>query len=66
MTMKCDTTFYNVYQEVFNICMDRQLSFTKYDVDMLPPFERSGYIDLINKYYEELEIRQEEQRRKSK
>lgn len=32
----------------------------------MPPFERMGYSDLVDKYYEELEAKREEERQKQK
>lgn len=64
--MRGDTLFYNVYQDIFNLCMVEQLSFTKEDIENMPPFERMGYSDLVDKYYEELEAKREEERQKQK
>jgi len=51
--MMGETTFFMVYQEIFSLCMNKFLSFTKQDIEELPPFEREGYIEMLKDYMEE-------------
>ncbi len=47
------TTFFTVYQEIFAMCINKFLSFTKQDIEDMPPFERTGYLDMLTDYMEE-------------
>jgi hypothetical protein len=51
--MMGDTTFFNVYQEIFALCINKFLSFTKHDIEEMPPFERLGYLEMLDDYMEE-------------
>ena len=57
--MMGDQTFFSVYKEVLDICLVEGLSFTKEDVDEMPPFERTNYIQLIREHIEALEEEKE-------
>jgi hypothetical protein len=58
------TCFSNVFQEILKLCAYDFLSFTKEDVENLPPFERQSYIDIIDNMLKEQEdIRKQEQRK---
>lgn len=61
--MIAETSFYGVFQEILKLCAYDFLSFTKEDVELLPPFERQSYIDIIdNMLKEQDEKRRQEQR----
>jgi hypothetical protein len=64
--MRGDTSFMVVFQEIFNICMVKELSFTKEDIENMPPFERQGYIEMVKHYYDELEYQRQEEEKKQK
>ncbi len=53
--MMGDETFFNVYRQILDICMVKDLSFTKEDIDEMPPFERMGYVEMIKEHLEEQE-----------
>ena len=59
-------SFSAVFQEVFNLCIVKELSFTKEDVDALPPYERHGYISMVQHYYDEMAHQRSEAERKAK
>lgn len=64
--MRGDSSFMVVFQEIFNICMVKELTFTKEDVENLPPFERHGYIEMVQHYYDEMEFQRQEAEKKRK
>jgi hypothetical protein len=64
--MRGDASFMVVFQEIFNICMVKELSFTKEDVENLPPFERQGYTEMVQHYYDEMEFQRQEDDKKRK
>jgi len=45
--MRGDTSFFNVFREILEMCFVRELSFTKNDIEEMPPFERTSYIQMI-------------------
>jgi hypothetical protein len=51
--MIADTCFYNVFQEILKLSSYDFLSFTKEDIENMPPFEREGYISLIDQQLSE-------------
>jgi hypothetical protein len=51
--MMGDTSFFNVFQEIFALCMNKFLSFTKEDIENMPPFERLAYLEMMKEYMEE-------------
>lgn len=53
--MVSNTCFHNVYQEILKLCAYDFLSFTKEDVESMPPFEREGYIAIIDQQLKEVE-----------
>jgi hypothetical protein len=50
-----DTSFYVVFQEILKLCAYDFLSFTKGDVEEMPPFERQSYIEIIDQQLKEAE-----------
>lgn len=60
--MIAETCFYNVFQEILKLCAYDFLSFTKGDVEEMPPFERESYISIIDQQLKE----SEEQRNKNR
>lgn len=62
-------SFFKVYQEILDICLVEHLTFTKEDVDDMPPFERTNYIEMIrehlNKIAEEKEKAMKHRERKT-
>tara|TARA_B100001059_G_C17650192_1_gene484011 strand:- start:327 stop:506 length:180 start_codon:yes stop_codon:yes gene_type:complete len=53
--MIAETCFHNIYQEILKLCAYDFLSFTKEDVECMPPFEREGYISIIDQQLKEAE-----------
>lgn len=48
-----DENFISVFRQVFQLSMVNNLNYTKLDIEMMPPFERYAYFDLVNEYMEE-------------
>jgi len=46
--MAGEESFNGVFKQIYDLCSCEGLSFTKSDIEDMPPFERRGYIDLIN------------------
>lgn len=56
--MMADTCYYNVYQEILQLCSFQGVNFIKSDVDEMPPYEREGYIQIIKSEMERIEQEQ--------
>jgi hypothetical protein len=64
--MRGDTSFMVVFQEIFNLAIIKELSFTKEDIENLPPFERQGYTEMVQHYYDEIEHHRKKAEQKAK
>jgi hypothetical protein len=64
--MRGDESFFNVFQQIFFLGMTEELSWTKEDIENMPPFERLGYIEMVRQHYKDLEEKRKEQEQRNK
>lgn len=53
-------TFFGVFKQILDICLVKNLSFTKKEIDDMPPFERTSYVELIREHLEDLAEQQKQ------
>jgi hypothetical protein len=53
--MRGDESFFGVYQQILFFGLTQGVSFTKEDVENMPPFERTGYIEMIKQHFKDME-----------
>jgi len=57
-------SFLSVFKHIFEMCVVENLSFTKEDIDEMPPFERKSYFQMIKEMLEHQKEHLEKQKHK--
>jgi len=62
--MRGGESFIDVFTQIFDMCLVEGMSFTKADIEEMPPFERRNYYEMIVDMLKERQEAREKQNKK--